>query len=460
MLSRLPIRLRLATAFAVALLLVLGLAALFVYLRVSSELTNGLDDELDRRAAVLASIAMDDPAPDSGSLPAPDESEEGFSQILGPGGEVIASTGAASGAAPIDEEAVRAAGDEPAVIERDVEGIDGEARILAAPVEGPDGERIVVAAASTEDRGEALAGILGAFAIGIPVAILLASGLGYLLAARALAPVESLRRRASGITLERSGERLPLPAAEDELRRLAETLNAMLDRIEGSLERERVFVADASHELRTPLAVLRAELELAGRPDRSPEELRAAIRSAAEETDRLSRLAEDLLVIARSDQGRLPITEERVEAAEMLERVQDRFATVARREGREISVDAPNGLAADLDRLRIEQALGNLVDNALRHGEGEIRLSAHGEDGTVAFDVADRGPGFPAGFEASAFERFSRADEGRTGGGAGLGLAIVRAIARAHGGTVSVVPSAGDGAVVRISLPLDRALST
>ena len=436
------------------MLLVLALAALFVYLRVSSELTNGLDDELDRRAAVLASIAQDERRPDPASLPAPDESDEGFSQILGPGGEVIASTGSATAAAPIDEEAVRAASDEAVVIEGQVEGVDDEARILAAPVEGPDGQRIVVAAASTEDRSEALAGILGAFAIGIPLAILLASGLGYLLAARALAPVESMRRRAGGITLERTGERLPLPAAEDELRRLAETLNTMLDRIEGSLERERVFVADASHELRTPLAVLRAELELAGRPGRSPEELRAAIRSAIEETDRLSRLAEDLLVIARSDQGRLPINEERVEVGELLDRVHDRFETIAHRQGRDISVDAQNGLAADLDRLRVEQALGNLVDNALRHGGGEVRLSAKREDGAVVLEVADRGPGFPAGFEASAFERFSRADEGRTGGGAGLGLAIVRAIARAHGGSVSIARADGDGTAVRISLPL------
>ncbi len=457
MLSRLPIRVRLAAAFAVALLLVLALAALFVYLRVSSELTSGLDDELDRRAAVLASIAADEPAPDSGSLPAPDESDEGFSQILDSGGGLIATTGSASEPAPIDEAAVRAAGGEPGVVEREVDGVDGEARILAAPVEGPDGQRIVVAAASTEDRAEALAGILGAFALGIPVAVLIASGLGYLLAARALAPVESMRRRAGGITLERSGERLPLPAAEDELRRLAETLNAMLDRIEAALERERVFVADASHELRTPLAILRAELELAGRPGRSADELRAAVESAAEETDRLSRLAEDLLVISRSDQGRLPINEETVEVTELLERVQDRFATIARREDREISVHAPNGLAADLDRLRVEQALGNLVDNALRHGGGAIRLSARREDGAVVLDVADGGPGFPPGFEANAFERFSRADEGRTGGGAGLGLAIVRAIAQAHGGTASVAEHDGAGAVVRISLPLSSA---
>ena len=195
----------------------------------------------------------------------------------------------------------------------EVAGLDGEARVLAQPASSAEGDFVVVAGASTGDRSEALAGIAGAFLIGAPLALLLAGALGYLLATRALAPVEALRRRADAITLRRSGDRLPLPETEDELHRLAATLNAMLDRIEASLDRERVFVADASHELRTPLAILRAELELAGRPDRTVEELRAALASATEEVDRLSRLAEDLLVIARADQGRLPIKREPVE---------------------------------------------------------------------------------------------------------------------------------------------------
>jgi two-component system OmpR family sensor kinase len=459
MLGRLPIRARLAAAFAVALLLVLALAGVFVYLRVSSELTSALDDELERRATELAVLAQGDRSPDA-TLPAPGEGDEGFSQILDPSGEVIASSGPESEEPGVDEATLDRASRGTVIAERPVEGVEDEARIFAVPVGTRQGERIVVAAGTTEDRSEALAGIAGAFAIGIPVALVLASGLGYLLAARALAPVESMRRRASGITLERSGDRLPLPTAEDELRRLAETLNTMLDRIESSLERERVFVADASHELRTPLAVLRAELELAARPGRSPEELRAAISSAAEETDRLSRLAEDLLVIARSDQGRLPIQPERVDVAELLGRVHERFSTTARAHGREITVDAPEGLAADLDRLRMEQALGNLVDNALRHGAGLVRLSATRDDGRVVLDVADRGPGFPAGFESIAFERFTRGAEGRTGGGSGLGLAIVHAIARAHGGSAVVESADGAGALVRISLPVRQSSSS
>ncbi|MGH2985932.1 MAG: sensor histidine kinase, partial [Solirubrobacterales bacterium] len=340
----------------------------------------------------------------------------------------------------------------------DVPGLDGEARVLARPASSRDGELVVVAGASTGDRGEALSGIASAFLIGAPLALALAGALGYLLATRALAPVESLRRRAAAVTLERSGERLPLPEAEDELRRLAETLNAMLDRIEASLERERVFVADASHELRTPLAILRAELDLAGRPERTLDELRAALGSAAEEVDRLSRLAEDLLVIARADQGRLPIKREPVELAELLQRMRARFGPRSGAAGREISVEAPPGLRAELDGIRVEQALGNLIDNALRHGSGTIGLAAGQQDGFVWLEVTDHGPGFVDGFEEEAFERFTRADQGRTGGGAGLGLAIVRAIAYAHGGRVSVAGSGAPATTLRLELPLARGL--
>jgi signal transduction histidine kinase len=337
-------------------------------------------------------------------------------------------------------------------IEREVPGIDDEARIIARPVKA--GNRIVVVAVggSTEDRDETLAGLRYAFLIGAPVALLLASGLGYLLAGRALAPVEAMRRRAGEITLERSGERLPLPRAEDEIHDLGQTLNTMLDRIEASLERERVFVSDASHELRTPLANLRAELELANREGRSPDEMRAALRSAAEETERLTQLAEDLLVIARSDQGRLPIKREPTDLGTLLDRVRDRFSRRAEQAGRQISVDA-NDVAAEVDPLRLEQAVGNLVDNALRHGDGEVRLHAamNGDDATVS--VSDHGSGFPSGFADQAFERFTRADQGRTAGGAGLGLAIVQAIATAHGGEAEIVANANGATTVRISLP-------
>jgi signal transduction histidine kinase len=426
---------------------------------VAANLNDAIDNGLHARANDLAALV-------AGSSGPPDlggggllESEEGFSQVLDENGQVVAST-LPPGQRPLDpSEVARATQGTILIGDREVPSVEGEARIIASPADSASGSFVVVAGASTQDRSETLAGLAGSFLIGAPIALLLACGLGYLLAGRALVPVEAMRRRAREITLERSGERLPLPRADDEIHQLGATLNEMLNRIEASLERERVFVADASHELRGPLAVLRTELELAGRQDRSPEELRAALSSAAEEVDRLSQLAEDLLVIARSDQGRLPIARQRVELETLLERVRERFVRRAREGGREIVVDASDTDSAELDPLRIEQALGNLTENALRHGGGDVRLSARRDNGATVFEVSDQGSGFPDGFEAQAFERFTRGDESRTGGGAGLGLAIARAIAVAHGGEVEIADSGATATTVRITVPLTPPVS-
>jgi signal transduction histidine kinase len=261
-----------------------------------------------------------------------------------------------------------------------------------------------------------------------------------------------MRSRAAAISASTPGARLPVPPARDEVSRLAETLNEMLARLEASLEHERRFVADASHELRTPLALLKTELEVALRRRRTREELEAALASASEETDRLTRLAEDLLLIARSDAGELPLRRERVGAAEVLGVVAERFSRVADERGRALEVVSPNGLELDADPVRVEQALGNLVANALAHGDGRVVLSAQAREALVELHVEDEGPGFPPGFIGGAFDRFSRSDDSRSGGGSGLGLSIVELIARAHGGSVGAENRAAGGADVWIAV--------
>jgi signal transduction histidine kinase len=290
------------------------------------------------------------------------------------------------------------------------------------------------------------------FLIGVPIAVLLASAIGYWLATAGLAPVEAIRRRARRVSLTQGGERLPLPDAQDEIRRLGETLNEMLARLEESFQRERRFVADASHELRTPLAVLKAELEAALRIAGDDPEVRESLVAALEETDHLAQLAEDLLLIARAADGRLPVKPERLQVRELLERTRQRFADRADEQRREIRVDVPDDSGVWADPLRARQALGNLVDNALRHGGGEIRLSGRRAGEAVEIDIADEGHGFPPELAPRAFERFARdgTDPGRSG--AGLGLAIVRAIAEAHGGTAAIVDS-NSGATVRLRFP-------
>jgi signal transduction histidine kinase len=275
---------------------------------------------------------------------------------------------------------------------------------------------------------------------------------GYLLAGAALRPIEAMRRRAAEISTSSLHERLPVPPANDEVARLGETLNAMLGRLEDGLERERRFVSDASHELRTPLAMLRTELELALRRARSPKELEQSVRSAADETDRLSRIADDLLLLARAEQGRLQLRAEPTDLVDVLETVRTRFGARAELERRPLKVDVDDSPVARVDRLRLEQALGNLVDNALRHGDGAITITAATTDSTTELHVLDEGPGFPDGFGDKAFEPFSRAAP--SGDGSGLGLAIVATIVDAHHGQVAATSRPGGGADVSIRLPL------
>ena len=215
-----------------------------------------------------------------------------------------------------------------------------------------------------------------------PLALLLAAFAGYRLAGAALRPVESMRREAAEISSETSGRRLPVPEARDEVRRLGETLNEMLERLDEGLLRERRFVADAGHELRTPLALLRTELELALRRPRTPEELEAAIRSATEEVERLIRLAEALLVLDRSARRRALQLGGSSTREELLDAVAREVRGVARTPSRPRDRGGRRGRRGFRgDRDRLEQALGSLVDNALTHGEGTVRLEAERADG-------------------------------------------------------------------------------
>jgi signal transduction histidine kinase len=287
-----------------------------------------------------------------------------------------------------------------------------------------------------------------------PVALLLASLAGYFLAGLSLRQVESIRRRAAAVSAENPGERLPVPPTGDELERLARTLNEMLERLEAALERERGFVADAGHELRTPLALLRTELELALNHDSSKEELRDALTVSAQEVDRLTQLAEDLLLIARTDRGKLSLDLRHHRVGELFDSTLNRFQWRAGANGRALHIDAPEPVSIRGDRIRLEQALGNLVDNAIRHGAGSIRLSATRAPDTIELHVADEGAGFPPDFLEHAFERFSRAGTGHLG--AGLGLAIVQAIAEAHGGTAHAQNRPEGGADVWLELAPSR----
>ncbi|WP_109508531.1 ATP-binding protein [Nocardioides speluncae] len=449
---RLPIRARLTLVAAALLALVVAAMGAFLYLQLRSDLHTTVDTGLRSHAESLRG----DPGRTAPTGRRIAESEESFSQLLTAQGAV------ARGTPAVAERPLLTAGEVAAV-----DGVrffdasiraDGETvpvRLLATPL---DDGRVLVVGAAVEDQQEALARLLVLLIVGGPIAVLLASLVCWQVSGAALRPVGRLRREAEAISASEPGRRLAVPPTRDELTELAASLNRMLGRLEEAVRRERRFVDDASHELRTPLANLKAELELATRRARTPEELTAAIRSATEETDRLIALAEDLLVLARANGGELPLRREETDVGALVDEVVRAFGPRAAEA--QVSLRTSNGVGTtSVDVNRIRQAVGNLVDNAIRHtaAGGRVEVSLREADGVVVLEVVDTGPGFPEEFLPSAFEAFTRADDARTrgDGGAGLGLAIVAAVAKAHGGTATADNGAEGGAVVRITIPRD-----
>jgi two-component system OmpR family sensor kinase len=442
--SRLPIRVRLTLTFALVMAAVLVATGGFVYVRVGDALLTSVDQTLRSQATESATRAQDE----RGIVDADATGGTTLGQLLDGKGAVTRTTlaGMVPLLSPADAAKVAAGGTVWRSIE--LQKPAGDWRVLAVQTRGGG---VVAVARSLEPREETLQRLLHELTIAFPLALLLAAVAGYALAAGALRPVEAMRRRAAAVTAMRPG-RLPVPRSRDEVSRLASTLNDMLERLEAALQHERRFVSDASHELRTPLALLRAELELALRRPRSAGELERALRSAAEETERLTRLAEDLLLIARADQGALPIRSEIVPAAELLVTVAERFAKRALGHGQTVRADDTDAMV-EVDPLRVEQALGNLVDNGLTYGAMTVTLSAHERAGRVELHVTDDGPGFPEDFVEFAFDRFSRADDARSRGGTGLGLSIVALIAAAHGCEAGASNRPSGGADVWLAVP-------
>jgi signal transduction histidine kinase len=441
--SAIPIRVRLTVAFAAAMVCVIGAMAVLVYVRVGGALMTSVDQTLRAQAREAVTHAHDE----HGLVDPDAASGVTLAQVLSANGQPVKSS--QPGLSPLLDRYDTARSAHGVSLLRTVylQRPQGEWRVLAEPL--PSGGAIVVAR-SLAAREEALHRIYRELIIAGPLVVLLASLAGYALAAAALRPVEMMRRRAASMTPASPGL-LPVSPARDEISRLAVTLNDMISRLHAALEHERRFVADASHELRTPVALLRTELELALRRPRSAEELTLAIRSALDETVRLSRLADDLLLLARAEEGSLPLRRERVELIELFEGVAVRFANRAREGGRHVRA-VPTAAFVEGDPVRLEQALNNLVDNALTYGTGEVEIFAEAKNGTVELHVADHGAGFDESFLSRAFDRFSRADEARGRAGAGLGLSIVQLIADVHGGSVGAANRPNGGADVWLTL--------
>lgn len=428
-LARLPIRAKLTLAYMSVIGVMLGVIALFLYVHFEAGLDDGINNTLRARSADVSRLLGQEGVRGLTRRRELLAAHGVIEQVLSARGKLLFSS---AGDSPL---LTRAATQSARPGARFIDQHE-RTRLLVRP--GRDGA-VVVVQASLEQREHALELLNGALIVGGALTLIVASLAGYGLAGAVLRPMEAMRSAAAQITEADPHSRLPLPAAEDEVHRLGVTLNDMLTRMEQTRDRERTFVSDASHELRTPLAILKTEVEVALRTDNPPATLRAALRVAGEEADRLSQLAGDLLVVARSDAGRMDLDRRRVSSRELLEDVERRFRMRAGERARPLTVAPTEGQALRVDVSRIEQALSNLVDNALRHGAGPITLRAIAVDGGTELHVLDEGAGLPPEFLPRAFERFSRPQAGRTGRGSGLGLAIVELIAVAHGGAAGIV---------------------
>jgi two-component system OmpR family sensor kinase len=442
-LRRIPVRLRLALVFVGVMAVLLTGLGLFLYFHFESGLDATLDQQLHARASEVAGLARTANLISGNPLRRQGES---FAQVIDANGVVVAA-GLGSNTPLLTHAELAQATRHPTLIQR-----RERIRLYAVPIDG--GRRVVVVGVSLAEHEHALETLGAALLLGGPLALLVASVAGYLLAAAALRPVESMRRRAATISSGDIGARLPLPNSVDEIYRLGSTLNEMLARLEQGLEHERAFVADASHELRSPLTVLRAELEVGLMENGSAEALRATVSSAIEETDRITGLAESLLVLASAEQGLLELNRSAINPADLLAAIGARFRQPAKDLGRELTIASDGGSPVLGDRSRLEQAVANLVENALRYGHGRIVLAEQQRGDHIELHVIDEGAGFPPAFLPVAFDRFSRADASRPRGGAGLGLAIVRAIAHAHRGEVDAANRPDGGADVWITLPV------
>jgi signal transduction histidine kinase len=435
---------RLVMLFVLGTSAVVTFSSIAIYARLNAQIDRAVDDGLSSRVDDIAG-ALDLADPQI-------RADDAFALVLQPDGHVVAAAAAITQPTTVlTAEELRRAAASPLIIDRPVKGLGRHARLLAQSEDMGNSSVVVVTGTSLGTLFAARERLVRILAVAGPLLVAVLGVGAWLVVGAALRPVQRMSRQADEISRLDVGRRLPEPSST-ELAELADTLNAMLDRLARAFEHERAFVDDASHELGTPIAMLRTELELAvGSNDVG--ELRAAVANALEETERLAQLTEDLLVLAREEALRVPMRPEPVDMNALAARVVARFGDKARKN---LAISVAGTAMAWADPRRTEQIVDNLLSNAARFARHDIGVVIANSGERVRIAVADDGPGFPESFLAIAFDRFSQADSSRRrqGAGTGLGLAIVAALAAAQDGRVEARngPPLG-GAVVEIALP-------
>ena len=458
----LSIRAKLTLWYLSLATIVLVTFAVAIYLYLSRGLLNAIDTSLSNQADRLAHAVghpseTEEPSQPGGLILAPQ-----FVSVVDRDGKVADQIPDAEGhEVPVIQPALeRAANDwKPQYDEVSLSPTE-HVRIITWPARDEDGETFfVVVGQSLREVRRAQKQLIILLAIANPAALLLAGLGGLWLANKALSPVDRLTRAAERIGRGNLSERVEEPRSRDEIGRLAATFNQMINRLEQAFERERQFTADASHELKTPLAVLRGDIEVTLRRERSPDEYRRVLNSSLEEIARVTKLTDDLLTLARSDTDQTVLERETVRLDILAAEACDYMTSLARSAGVALDFHGPEeAIIVEGDQKRLTQLLVNLLDNAIKYTSegGSARLLLSTKDGSAVIEVSDTGRGIPASALPHIFERFYRQTDPRDSRvtGFGLGLAISKWIVDAHGGTIEVESEEGTGTHFTVKLPL------
>ncbi len=438
------VRFRVTALAAILVAAVLTLTAVGLVVAQQRLLTSGVDETIEQRAddleALLASASF-------GDALASNRDEDVVAQVVNSDGAVVSASPTVIGAPPLG--AAPPAGQSQSIrTGDDLPGTGGSFRVLSRGVSGP---AVLHVAGSLDDVEEA-SRILGtSLLVAIPGAVALLAALIWWLVGRTLRPVDAIRSEVATISGSDLHRRVPQPGGDDEIARLARTMNTMLDRVEEASVRQQRFVADASHELRSPLTRIRAQLEVdVAHPETA--NLAGTHRSVLDETLGLQQLVDDLLHLARSDAGAASHRYEVVDLDDLVLREAQRLRDIER-----VTVDVTRVSAAQVrgDRDQLRRVVRNLADNAQRYAASTVVFGLMERADGAQLTVADDGPGIPPEERDRVFERFARIDDARTrdAGGIGLGLAIVREVVERHGGTVRSAESPLGGARIEVHLP-------
>ena len=451
MLRRAPIRLRLTLWYVLLLAVILAAFAAGVYLILRHSLYQNLNESLEAQADGLRSgVQFEGDRPVFGGQ-LPPGSEERFARVFDASGEVTWESAEGIGEMPVDEGVVTGAlAGHPSRRSVRPIGDDDGIRVIAVPIirEGAV-VGVMEVGRPEEEVSETLGSLLLILGIAYSVTLVVAGFGGVFLAGRALSPIDRIRRVARRMSAEELGQRLDLDLPDDEVGKLARTFDEMIARLDDAFGRQRQFTSDASHELRTPLTVIKGQIEVSLQRERGGEEYRRMLRAVKEEVDRLMRMAGSLLTLTRADAGQIPLRIEDVDVPAMAREVVEQLRPSASAKGVGLEVEEEPVALNKADEDLLLQLMLNLVDNAIKYtpGEGRVNVGWRLDGSGVEVWVKDTGAGIPEEHVPYVFDRFYRVDKARSRseGGVGLGLAISRWIAEAHGGGIRVESAPGEG---------------